>query len=151
MDASERAWGEAVRRESVIRRLAETPKPGLSAVEHAAQQLSLSVPQIYRLIRAFRAMPLASSMLARQRGQLKGSRRLDPVVEDRIETALNVVYMQPERPTLTRLLRQVRYDCLAAGLKPPSRNAVRARISSRTLRERTKAREGAAKASNQFD
>jgi putative transposase len=89
-------------------------------------------------------------MLARQRGQLKGSRRLDPAVEDRIETALNVVYMQPERPTLNRLLRQVRHDCLAAGIKPPSRNAVRARVSSRILRERTKAREGAAKASNKF-
>ena len=81
---------------------------------------------------------------------MKGRRRLDPAIEARIEAALETVYLRPERPTVKQLLGQVRKDCAAAGLKPPSMNAVRARISARSLRERTRAREGAAVAGDRF-
>jgi hypothetical protein len=32
----------------------------------------------------------------------------------------DAIYLKPERPTLKRLFGQVRQDCVAAGLKPPS-------------------------------
>jgi putative transposase len=148
--ASEEDWAEAVRREAVIRPLAEAGRRGHVAVQDAARRLGLSIPQVYRLVRDFRGQPVTASMLPRRRGQVKGRRRLDPAVEARLEAALEAIYLQPERPTVKRLLGQVRRDCVTAGLKPPSMNAVRARISARSLRERTRAREGAAVAGDRF-
>jgi putative transposase len=89
-------------------------------------------------------------MLPRRSGPAQGVRRLDPAIEARVEAAIEKIYLKPERPTLQRLLGQVRQDCLAAGLSPPSIKAIRARISARSMRERTKAREGAIAAGNKF-
>ena len=55
-----------------------------------------------------------------------------------------------ERPTLKRLFRLVRHECVMAGLKPPSIKALRVRVTARSLRERVRAREGAAAAGQRF-
>jgi putative transposase len=47
-------------------------------------------------------------------------------------------------------MRELRRDCAAAGVAPPSIKAVRARVSLRSLRERTKAREGMGAAGERF-
>jgi putative transposase len=148
--ASDEDWVEAVRREAVIRPLAEMSRPGRVAVLTAAGALGLSVPRIYRLVRDFREQPVTASMLPRRSGPAKGWRRLDPAIELRVEAAIETIYLKPERPTLKRLLGQVRHDCLAAGLSPPSIKALRARVTARNLRERTKAREGATTSGNRF-
>jgi putative transposase len=101
--ASEQDWAEAVRREAVIRPLAVSARPGSIAVKVASTRLGLSIPQIYRLVRGFRNLPVTASMLSRRRGQAKGSRRLDPAFEARIEAAIVTLYLQPERPTVKRL------------------------------------------------
>lgn len=150
LQVSDGDWAEAVRREAVIRPLVAMPRLGRSAVLMAAGILGLSEARTYVLIRTFRAQPVAASLLPRRSGPPKGLRRLDPAVEKRVEAAIEGIYLKPERPTLNRLLRQIRHDCLAAGLKPPSIKALRARVTARSLQERTKAREGAAVAENQF-
>jgi hypothetical protein len=80
----------------------------------------VSVPRIYALVRAFRSQPATTSMLLRRPGQAAGARRLDPAIDALVEAAIGTIYLTPERPTVKRLLRQVRQDCLAAGLKAPS-------------------------------
>jgi putative transposase len=150
LQASDDDWAEAVRREAVIRPLAAMPRLGRSAVLAAAGILGLSEPRTYGLVRTFREQPVAASLLPRRTGPAKGLRRLDPAIERRVEAAIEGIYLKPERPTLNRLLGQVRHDCLAAGLKPPSIKALRARVTARSLQERTKARAGAAAAGNQF-
>ncbi|MEA2730711.1 MAG: putative transposase [Acetobacteraceae bacterium] len=147
---SEKEWAEAVKKEAVIRPLAEGSKIGRAAVEAAAQALGLSVPRIYALVYAFRSQPATTSMLLRRPGQAAGARRLDPAIDALVEAAIDAIYLTPERPTVKRLLRQVRQDCLAAGLKAPSMKALRARVTARSLRERTKAREGPEVAGNRF-
>ena len=148
--ASDEDWAEAVRREAVIRPLVEAPRLGRPAVLAAASSLGLSMPRIYRLVRNFRNHPVTASLAARRSGPAKGWRRLDPAIEARVEAALDAVYLKPERPTLKRLFNEVRQDCLGAGLQPPSTKALRARVTALSLRERTKAREGAAVAGNRF-
>ncbi|KAA5608271.1 Mu transposase C-terminal domain-containing protein [Rhodovastum atsumiense] len=144
--ASDEVWAEAARREAVIRPLAQAPRLTRAVVTTAAHVLDLSIPHVYRLIQAFRRRPETASLLLSQPGPAKGRRRLDPAVEARIEAALARVYLQPERPTLRYLFVQVRQDCQAAGLTSPSMNALRARVSARSLRERVRAREGSAAA-----
>ena len=110
----------------------------------------MSVPRIYSLIRAFRSHPVTASMLPHPPGPAAGWRRLPPAVEAKVETAIDAIYLKPERPTVKRLLGHVRQECVTAGLKPPSMKALRARVTARSLRERIKHREGAAIAGERF-
>jgi putative transposase len=134
----------------VIRPLAEAARAGRAALQAAAARLDLSVPRIYWLIRAFRQRPVTSSLLPHAPGQAVGARRLVSAIEERVEAAIESVYLQPERPTMRRLFRLVRQECVAAGLRPPSMKALRARVTAGSLRERIKAREGMVAADNQF-
>lgn len=89
-------------------------------------------------------------MLPRPPGPAVGLRRLAPAVEAQVEMAVDAIYLKPERPTVKRLLGQLRQECVIAGLKPPSMKALRARVTARSLRDRIKKREGAAVAGDRF-
>lgn len=148
--ASDTDWAEAVRREAVIRPLAGLSRPGRHEIEGASGTLGLSPPRVYALLRSFRAHPVTASLLPRRPGPAKGARLLGPSMEAQIETAIQAVYLQPERPTVKKVWGEVRRACYAAGTKPPSLKALRARVSARTLRDRVKARQGATAAGNRF-
>jgi putative transposase len=143
-------WAEAVRREAVIRPLAAEPRLGKVAIAKATRQLGLQATQVYSLVRAFRAHPVTASLAPSKPGPAKGTRRLGPAMDARIEAAIDAVYLRDEKPTLKELLKQVRHDCRAVGQRPPSMKALRARVTARTLRERVAAREGAAAAGQRF-
>jgi len=148
--ASEAKWGEAVRREAVIRPFAAAPRLGRPTVKAAASALNLSVARVYALLRSFRARPVTASLLPHRPGPMKGKKLLSPALEAKIEAAIEQVYLRPERPTIKQVWGEVRRACHAAGLTAPSLKAVRARVSAHSLRERVKAREGAAAAGNRF-
>jgi putative transposase len=142
LSIAEDAWLEAVRREAVVRPLALADRSTGSFVHAAADALGLSRAQIYRLIARFRRYPVTVSLVASKRGAQAGARRLPGVLEQRIEDAIDRVFKKRERPTLEKLRREIGADCDAAGLKPPSRKAIQARLSARSLRELVKARNG---------
>ena len=142
LDITEADWSEAVRREVVVRALAAAGANSRFAFRAAAASLGLSTAQVYRLIARFRRNPVTLSLVVAKPGPKKGVRLLPGQIELRIEAAVDAVFKQRERPTLEKLRRDIRKDCDAAGLKPPSRKAVRARVSARSLRELVKARDG---------
>jgi putative transposase len=148
--ASDAEWAEAVRREAVLRPLSTQASLAPLELKTAAHNLSVSRASVYKLLRIFRGNPVTASLLPRKPGPAKGTRLLDEAMEAQITSSIEAAYLKRERPTLKGVLRQLRADCRKAGLTAPSMNALRARVSARTLRERVKAREGAAKAGNQF-
>jgi putative transposase len=150
LDVPEADWSEAVRREATVRPLATAGANSQSAVHAAAASLGLSTAQVYRLIARFRGHPVTLSLVVAKPGPKKGVRLLPGEIELRIEAAIDTVFKQPERPTLEKLRRDIRKDCDAAGLKPPSRKAIRARVSARSLRELVKARDGTKAARQTF-
>ena len=150
LDIPEADWSEAVRREATVRALAAADVNSRSAVHAAAASLGLSPAQVYRLIARFRRHPVTLSLVVTKPGPKKGVRLLPGEIELRIEEAIDTVFKQRERPTLEKLRRDIRKDCDAAGLKPPSRKAVRARVSARSLRELVKARDGTKVARQKF-
>lgn len=143
-------WAEAVRRERTIRPLAAARRSDPAAVTAAARDLGLSRSQIYRLVRAYREKPVAQSLVPEKPGPRRGACLLRSDVEEIIQKAIDTTYKRRERPTQQHLLREIRATCRAAGLKPPSRKAVSARIAARPLREVAKAREGAKSARNRY-
>jgi putative transposase len=150
LDISDDAWSEAVRRAEKVRSLATGGTCGRAVVKAAADALGLSTAQVYRLIRRFRGNPQAGSLVVTRPGPKKGVRLLPSDVEQRIEQAIDDIFKTRERPTMAKLRRDVLRDCQAAGLKPPSRKAIQARISAGSLRELVRAREGAAVARQRF-
>src|SRR5277367_6578128 len=150
LDVPEGDWSEAVRREAVVRSLAVFGTGCRATVKAAADALGLSPAQVYRLIAMFRESPTTGSLVVTRPGPKKGARLLPGGVEQRIEQAINDIFMSRERPTMAKLRRDLRKDCTAAGLKPPSRTAIQARVSARSLREMVKAREGSAAARQRF-
>src|SRR5208283_1137468 len=144
------AWAEAVRRTEMIRPLAERARIGVTEIGATARTLGLSVRQVYRMIDSFRSKPVTQTLVVAGGGRKKGSRLLPSAVEAAIERGIETIYKTREKPRLKRLYREVRHDCLAAGLKPPSLKAVSARVSARSLKEMVTAREGADAARDRF-
>jgi len=141
-DVLDEVWAEAVRRAAVVAPLAREDCLTRARVRDAARELNLSLPSAYRLIALYRKNSVAASLVPHRPGPAKGARRLSTRMEGIVECAIAAVHAQRERPTLARLQRDVKRDCDAAGLKPPSRKALSARVSARSLREMVRAREG---------
>jgi putative transposase len=150
LDVSEEDWSEAVRREAQVRPLAAADTNGRAVVRLAADALGLSTAQVYRLIQKFRAHPVTASLIPPKPGPRRGTRLLRVEVDRKIEDAIESVFKARERPTMARLRRDVRADCRAAGLKPPSRKAIQARVSARSPKDLVKARDGAGAARQRF-
>jgi putative transposase len=150
IELPDEVWAEAVRRAAVIRPLAAETTNSCAAVRAAATALGLSAAQVYRLVRVFRGRPLTQSLVLNRPGRRLGTRLLPPQVEQRIEDAIEVVFKQRERPSVARLRRDIRQKCDAAGLAPPSRKAIKARISVQSLKDLAKARDGAKVARQRF-
>ena len=66
--AGEAAWGVALHRESVIRRLAEHPRLSSESIAEAANQLGLSRSILYKLLQRYRRRPQTPSLLPWKRG-----------------------------------------------------------------------------------
>lgn len=60
------AWEQAVAREAVIRRLASKVSPNRAEFLKACRDLGLKRSRLYELISAYKARPVASSLLAAQ-------------------------------------------------------------------------------------
>jgi len=142
LEIGEKHWGKAVRREAAVRSLAMQPKNNRAIVSATARDLGLSAAQLYRLIRVYRANPVTQSIVANRPGPAKGTRRLPVEIEAVITQAIEATFLRRERPTLEKLLREIRTTCQEADLKPPSRRAISVRIAAISPKEILKAREG---------
>ena len=150
LDVSENDWAMAVRREATVRSLVVADTNDKATLRAAADALGLSTAQVYRLISKFREAPVTASLVITKPGPKKGARFLPGPVERRIDDAIEAIFKTRERPTMAKLRRDLWKDCRAAGLQPPSRKAIQARVSARSLRELAKAREGSKAARQRF-
>lgn len=142
------AWEQAVAREAVIRRLASKASPNRAEFLKACRDLGLKRSRLYELISAYKARPVASSLLAAQVGTPTGSRRLPDEIEAVISGAIEEFYKSLQKPSINALQKEVRRRCSQRGLRPPCWTTLRDRVAAIDPAELTAAREGA-KASRQ--
>ncbi|MFG6661325.1 Mu transposase C-terminal domain-containing protein [Sulfitobacter sp. 915] len=142
------AWEQAVARETVIRRLASKASPNRAEFLKACRDLGLKRSRLYELISAYKARPVASSLLAAQVGTATGSRRLPDEIEAVISGAIEEFYKSLQKPSINALQKEVRRRCSQRGLRPPCWTTLRDRVAAIDPAELTAAREGA-KASRQ--
>jgi putative transposase len=71
-------------------------------------------------------------------------------VEAIIEDHLTRYYLRRERPSLARVVTEIRSACSEQGLRPPTRRTVQRRLDAMDAREVMKAHEGAKAARHRF-
>lgn len=115
---------------AILRPLGQGPMT-LTQAKRAAKLLDLHWTTVYRLRRRFLSDPVVSALVPQDRGPTPGSRRLSPAVDSVIDEVVQAwlpAQHHLARPA-TDLLLEVRRQCVAAGLAPPSRSTVARRRS----------------------
>jgi putative transposase len=141
-EIDEPLWEEACRRADAIRSFLRrhTHRTAAGAVAELAAELGLSQATAYRLIKLFRSGGTVLSLVDRKRGRPEGHRTLDGEREEIIRAAIKVHYLKRNRPTVSQLVRDVHINCISAGLKPPHRRTILARVRDIDLENRARRR-----------
>ncbi len=127
---SEADWAEATRRRDRLAELAGNPARTTSDVTAAAAALGLSPRRIWSLLRQLQAVGDDVAQFLPARGQVR-KKRLNGRTEAIIEQAIDQHYANRSRPALQSLVKEVAGRCAAAGLRPTSFKAVKARVCAR--------------------
>ena len=146
---------EAQRRASVLRPLVQAYLSRAGSLESgigdAVWELGVSRTTVWRWIRRLAAEGgRTSALVPRKRGRRNGSVMVLGDVEGIIEDHLTRYYLRRERPSLARVVTEIRSACLEQGLQPPTRRTVQRRLDAMDAREVMKAREGAKAARQKF-
>ncbi|MFB9269901.1 Mu transposase C-terminal domain-containing protein [Bradyrhizobium erythrophlei] len=144
------AWDEARRCLPVIRRLAENSMRKRSDIVGAAAELGYGPTHVYALLRRYLADARLTSLLPRRRGPERGISLLDQEVDALISEVIDNFYLTRQQPRIADLFDEVRRRCIAAGLVPPSRKAITARLQARRPRDVVAKREGCKAARDRY-
>lgn len=123
-----------------------------SAVKSAADQLGVSRSTVWRLLGLLRENDgRTSALMPKRSGPKRGMLRLHQQVEEVIDQVLRERYLLLERPSLRRIVGEIRAECDAKGFQPPSRQTVKARLDAMDQRKVTQKRKGAKAARQVFE
>ena len=146
---------EALRRASVLRPLVQAylNRSGSleSGIRDAVWELGVSRTTVWRWIRRLAEEGGRTSALApRKRGRPTGTVIVPGDVEAIIEDHLTRYYLRRERPSLARVVTEIRSACGEQGLQRPTRRTVQRRLDAMDAREVMRAREGGKAARQRF-
>lgn len=120
-------------------------------VRRTASLLGVSRRTVFRWLTAYREAPQTSTLLPKTAGPRVGSHRLHPEVEQLITQAINDVYLQKVRAKKEEVVRMVGLRSAAAGLTPPSRKPILARLNALDLKMVARARMQSGEAASRYD
>ena len=141
-EIDEALWEEACRRAAAIRQFRKrtSGRSTVAAIADLASELGLSQASTYRLLKRFRDDGTVMSLVETKRGRRVGQRALDAQREEIIQNAIRKYYLNPTRPPVSQLVRDIRTDCAVAELKPPHRRTIEKRLGDLDLRQRAQRR-----------
>ncbi len=123
------SWAEALRRDQVLRPLAESDGPvSRSEAGAVASRLGISQRWAFALLRRLRADLRTTALLTRDRGRPRGLRLLQPEVEAVVEEQVRDYYATAQKPSKQDLFGAIRRECRRRGLRPPGNETVRRRL-----------------------
>lgn len=146
---------EDQRRASVLRPLVQAYLSGPggleSEVRDACWELGVSRATVWRWIRRLaEGGGRTSAIVPRKRGRPAGTSMMPEEIEVIIEDHLKRYYLRRERPSLARVVGEIRSACAAQGLQPPTRRTIQRRLDAMDARKVMKARQGAKAARQRF-
>lgn len=150
LDVDDERWREASVRAAVIRPLIAQDTVHPQAIRDACRELGVRKTRLYELIERFRASPVVSSLVAGRRGPKKGSSRLTLEQDQLIDAAIKEFYRTRQKPSVNALRRRLRQLCQQRGMRPPSWDAIKARVARTDERLLVQDREGSQAARARF-
>lgn len=150
LEVDDERWREAKERAAAIRPLIAQDAIQQQAIRDVCRKLGVKRTRLYELIERFRASPVVSSLVAGRRGPKNGSSRLSPEQDQLIDDAIKEFYRTRQKPSVNALRRRLRQLCELRGLRPPSWDAIKARVARTDERLLVRDREGAEAARARF-
>lgn len=146
---------EAARKAAVLRPLVQAYLIGTGSLESGVQdavwELGVSRATVWRWIRRLAEEGgRTSALVPQKRGRRSGTTVISSEVETVIDEHLRRYYLRRERPSLSRVVMEIRSACVERGLQTPTRRTVQRRLDTMDEREVMKAREGAQAARQRF-
>lgn len=80
------------------------------------------------------------SLVGRKVGRPRGHRTIEDEREKVIRDTIRQYYLTKNRPPFAKLVREIRVNCLAAGLKPANWRTIRSRVEDIALEKRARSR-----------
>ncbi len=120
-------------------------------VQYVADELQLSVPSLYRLMKQYQNEGSWTCLVPHIERSKPRRKRLDPAVEGIVQTVISELYLTRNQVPLSDVVKEARIRCQRAGLRPPAPNSVRDRAKARDARDVMAARKGAKAAKARFD
>lgn len=121
-------WAKISARMGAIRRLAGLQHRTYADVEDEAERTGVSVATLYRDMRRLDERPEAKALLGGKGGFPKGRSRLHSGQELIIADLLRSKYLQPSKPPLVAIWKEINGACEGAGFPPVSRATVISRL-----------------------
>ena len=150
ISVSDSSWEEARKKLEIITPLLNKPKKTSEEVEKRAQEMNVHSTTIYRWINKYEQSGKLSSLLPIRRTGGKGKSRLSDEVNEILNDVIQNFFLSKERPSVPKTIKRVVSICKQKGLKPPSRNTIRARIDKIGEKVRVQGRVGVKEAIEQF-
>ncbi|WP_223669838.1 Mu transposase C-terminal domain-containing protein [Kangiella shandongensis] len=136
-------WKDVQRKYLAIKDLIKTPKyqRDTEQIEEVAKESGVNKSTIYRWLSDYERYGSMTS-LSRMTRRDKGTRKLQPEVEEVIQNVIEELYLTRERKTQQEVCLEVRRRCKRKNLTLPNHNTVIARIKVIPHQVRAKARYG---------
>lgn len=103
---------------------------GKEAVDAAAEKAGVHYTTLYRWYRAYLESGNIMGLLPKKVGRREGDTQLDYFAESIIQDVIENFYLTKQRPTAQAVIRKVHARCHESGVKPPSKNTIRNRLTN---------------------
>jgi putative transposase len=123
-------WAEALRRNEVLRPLAEADTVTRAEASAAAGRLGISERWVFVLLSRLRADLRTSALVDHDRGRPRGLRLLRAEVEAVIEGQVTNYFASVQKPSKRNLFEAIRRECKVRGLRPPGNETIRRRLKA---------------------
>lgn len=127
MDIPEKDWEEAQRRHGIIFPLLEMQGRTREDVAKRARDFDLHPNTLYGWMRSYEESGLVSSLVKQGRSD-KGSRRIDPALEEIIQAVIKEEYLTKQKKSAKKVCIEVERRCRHAKITAPHSNTIRNRL-----------------------
>ena len=125
--AEDKEWSLALERFEIIKPLLDKHARTESDVRKVASEHGKGAATLYRWIKRFEETGLVSSLLRQERAD-KGDKKLPKEVDELINAQIEKEYLRKERPSVLKLFRIIKAECIQTDLPVPHKNTVYARV-----------------------
>jgi putative transposase len=122
-------WELAQRRATALAPLLASDRPSRTEVAEVGAHLEVHVATVYRWIKKLKNGGDIADLAPHKPTGGRGGSRIDPLVEALIRENVETRYLQPQRPLVSQIMRDIELACRRAGVTAPHANTVRRRIA----------------------